>query len=111
MPSQCSPRSYRGWVWSFPRGPPPLICVSGVTRRQSSISGSGPSTATAGSRSSRARPQGRVSPRGPLAEPRQASPPSPPAISPGFASPGDLRPIPDPGEARQRLPTASLHRA
>ncbi|KAJ1089170.1 hypothetical protein NDU88_002321 [Pleurodeles waltl] len=73
--------------------------------------GSGPSPAPAGSRLSSAGSQGRVSPWGPHAEPRRASPPSPPAISPGFASPGDPRPIPDSGEAHQRLPTASLHRA
>ncbi|KAJ1164648.1 hypothetical protein NDU88_005082 [Pleurodeles waltl] len=52
MPSPCSPHPYRGWVWSFPRGPPPLICVSGVgvslsprprvSRHQSSISGQWP---------------------------------------------------------------------
>ncbi|KAJ1135656.1 hypothetical protein NDU88_002094 [Pleurodeles waltl] len=51
---------------------------------------------------------GRVSPRGLLTEPRRASPLSPPAISPGFASPGDLRPIPDPGRP---VSASSLHQA
>ncbi|KAJ1163345.1 hypothetical protein NDU88_003804 [Pleurodeles waltl] len=56
--------------------------------------GSGPSPAPAGSRSFS------VSPRGPQVDPRRTLLPSPPAISPGFASPGDLRLVPDSGKAR-----------
>ncbi|KAJ1084208.1 hypothetical protein NDU88_004360 [Pleurodeles waltl] len=89
------------------RSPP----VPGSRTVSSPPRGSGPSPAPTGSRSASAGPQGRVSPRGPHTEPHRASPPSPLAISASFASPGDLRSIPDSGEAHQHLPTASLHRA
>ncbi|KAJ1185393.1 hypothetical protein NDU88_002186 [Pleurodeles waltl] len=120
FPLLTSPLSWLGVVLS-PRPTAAHLCLWRRGRRSPPILGSraasppprgnGPSPASAGYRSSSAGPQGRVSLRGPHAEPRRVSPLSPAAISPGFASPRDPRPIPDPGGVHQRLPTASLHRA
>ncbi|KAJ1118423.1 hypothetical protein NDU88_006614 [Pleurodeles waltl] len=120
-PSPLSPLHYCGLMWSSQRGPPPLIRGSGVGGAALPPSpGPVPSLLHLGRRPGSSRlllvqrgQQGRASPPdlGPSVKPCRAPHPSPPAIQPGSASPGDSRPVPESGEARQRLPTASLHRA
>ncbi|KAJ1080442.1 hypothetical protein NDU88_000643 [Pleurodeles waltl] len=121
MPSPCSPRPYRGWVWSFPRGPLPLICISGVGGVALPPSpGLAPSVLHLGAAAPlRLQPAPARPARGRRAASHHgAARGAPPGVAPlstgslagfclsrGFAADSRL------GEARQCLPTASLHRA
>ncbi|KAJ1081618.1 hypothetical protein NDU88_001796 [Pleurodeles waltl] len=116
FPLLTSPLSRPGVVLS-PRPTAAHLCLWRRGRRSSPSSGLAPPVLHLGATAPLRRQRlpfvqrGSAGPRlttGPAVEPRQVSPLSPAAIPPGFASPRDPRPIPDPGGGGPSTPPHRL---